>query len=229
MIKNLSIRIYNYEHQDDYKFYDGGISDLYLKNLNNIDTGVFKYINIYFTNSEHFKIIEEGSFLDVNVYFNFDSFEKLLNNFQKKKYILERLQNAFISLCDKFNWDKAEFINSFSKCISRKLNHEWRFKNKLFKSPNMKYYFELFCKVDISNFEIYEILYDSNKNEISRRICFKDKVHVFSIEKAYWDENSLFFYYKFKGPSKIFIVKIEDLMNNVQYYLTEEISLFFKK
>ena len=229
MIKNLSIRVYNYEHNDKFQFYDGGISDMYLKNLNNIDTGVVKYINIYFTKVDHLKIIEDESFLDINVYFDFDFFEKLLNNFQKKKYIIEKIQDAFMSLCDKFNWEKSEFVNSFSICFSKNLNHEWRFKNKLFISPNKQYYFELLCKADISTFEIYEILYDSKKNELSSRICFKDKVHVFSIEKAYWDENSLFFYYKFKGPSKIFIAKIEDLVNNVQYNLTEDISLFFKK
>ncbi|EOG6896218.1 hypothetical protein ACLH3T_001569 [Flavobacterium psychrophilum] len=228
MIKSLNIRVYKDEDRSNFQFYDGGVADLYLKNLNKIDTGVIKYINIYFTKKDNLKIIEEGSFLDINVYFDFEHFEKLSDNYQKKKYILDSLQIALLNLCDKFEWECLEFINSASKCISQQLNYEWIFKNKLFQSPDKCYYFGLYCKIDISSFEIYEIVYNSKKNEIARRLCFKDKVPVFLIENAYWGENSLFFQYKFIGPSKIFTARVEDIINHVQCDLTEPTSLFFK-
>lgn len=229
MIKSLDIRVYEDEKRPSFQFYTGGVEDLYYKNLNKFDTGIVKHINVYFTYKNDLRLIQDGSFVDVDVYFDFVFFEELTNNFQKKRYILDRLQVACLSLSDKFNWESIVFKKTFDRCISENLKYEWKFKNKLFKSPNRKYYFELYSIVDIASFEIYEVLYDSKKNELFRRICFKDKVPIFLIEDAYWDENSLFFYYKFKGPSKIFIVKVEDLINNIQYNLTEETSLFFKK
>lgn len=228
MLKDIVIRVYPVDERPSFYFYTGGIDSLYSESIKKVNTGVFKYINIYFTSSKEKKCKEYPDLLNVDFYFDFNALEELKDNYSKKEYILVALHNAALVLCDTYKWDNKPFQEAYNYCFSRNLDYSWFFKNKLFVSPDKKYYFGLYHHVDMKIYEIYEILYDNSKNEIARRLCFKDETPIFSIEKASWGEVGGFFWYKFKGPTKIFNVNVHDILGNIGYDLNMSSSKFFK-
>ena len=133
-----------------------------------------------------------------------------------------------LRLCKIFSWDTLPFKSAFEKCKEKSLELNWFFKGKLFRSPDRKFFFGLLHVVDIALFELYQVVYDANKMEMARRLCFKDSVPVFTIAEAAWNQDSESFFYKFKGPAKVFQARVEDILNNVFISLDTSTSKFFK-
>ena len=233
LLKRTSIYLSEKADRPNFYFYTGGIEDLYFKNIGKVNIDRYNYINIFFSSekNEEGKVVTDANFLNYYTFFNFYEFEKLSNNFEKKKNLLNTFHQAMLKLCDLYNLNKEPFELSFEICIQKKLINEWLFENKLFKSPNHEYYMGLYYVHDLGSFEIYEVLYNKNKQELKRRRCFQNNVPVFSISWASWEGSNETFYYKFNGPAKVFECRIDDLLAGKEYDLSlcSNPSQFFKK
>jgi hypothetical protein len=211
----------------------GGATFHYFQNLKEINS-TFNYLNLFITDryEEDGKVNDSVlNFYDYYFYFDLLEFRDMPNNDEKKKYFIDKLHQLLLILCDKFNWDKLKFENAYKKCLENNFSCSWYFKNKLFKSPNRNYYFGLFHLINFDGYKVYEILFDNKKNEIYRRVCFFDYSSTFSISWASWENQNEFFYYKFSNISKMFVIKVSDLIENKEYNLPNlmNTSKFFRK
>lgn len=229
MLKELSIRVYRDEKRPTFQFYSGGIEQLYLLNLGKVNLGSLRIINVYFTNQDFGVVNKYDSIIDLNVTFDFFSYEKLASNFLKKQRILEVLHYGLVKLAGQLGWNTDCFKLSFQKCIESNLSYNWFFKGRLFRSPDRKYYFGLWHFVDVGEYEIWEVLYDENQKEINRRVCFKDRVCTFFIDYASWEGQNNEFFYRFNGPKKKFVAMVEDLIAGKEIDVTLGSSAFFKE
>ncbi len=229
MLKELYVRVYRDEKRPSFQFYTGGIEQLYLLNMGKVRLDLVEIINVYFTNQEYEIVNNYGSIINVNVPFDFIEFEGKESNFEKKRTILNTLHWGLNKLAMEFGWNASLFQTSYTKCIENNLSYSWFFKGKLFRSPDTKFYFGMFHSVDVGEYGIWEILFDKNKKEINRRLCFQDKVGVFFIDYASWEGQNENFFYRFNGPNKKFVACVADLIANNPIHVFKDSSAFFKE
>lgn len=216
-----------------------GIDMLYSSLLSKDYDYIAANINIFFTNdaTEFDRIETFRSTMSYYVFFDFYEFYQIPEDYLKRKFVLDKIQEAMLNICKKTNYDYEYFENIYQKCVQKNIQCRWFFDNKLFRSPNRDFYFGLESTINFSDYKIYEVLFDSQKNEVSRRLCFQDSASTFKIKWASWKENNDMFYYsfggnrsKFKtGPKKIFECKILDLLENKSYQLPNKVSEYFKR
>ncbi len=206
------------------------IEHLFVRQLKNVGISACKQVNIWLTSNRNEEGKKErfGSTIDYYLLFDHSVFEGLTDTYSKKKYLLDALLTGIIELCGTEDWDSQPFHDAYRRCIEVGLNNEWFFKNKLFKSPNKRYYFGLLNVCDIGSFEIFEVLFDQNKTELVRRRCFKDDSMAFNLISASWDSSSDFFVYKFDGPKKEFNVDIQQLLTGEKLILPKKVTDYFK-
>ncbi len=153
--------------------------------------------------------------------------------YEKKLFFLKFMHESMVELVMLQGRDIGPFELAYQKCLALPdLRVQWYYKRKLFISPDRQYYFGLFHIIDDDFFKVFEVVFDKKKNEIARRICFRDHVGVFSVGWASWEGNNEVFYYKFKGPSKLFECKVADVLEGKQYdeaVLSLPPTQFFKR
>lgn len=228
MLNSIKILIRIKKNDPFFQFYDGGVGLLYFRNVGKVDGGFVKLINIYFSGDDFSQVTTTSNSVNADCYFDFALLKTLADNKSKKQYILDTLHGEMLRLCKVFSWDPTPFVYSYNRCLEQSLELTWLFKGKLFRSPDRKLYFGLFHVVDIEVFEIFEVIYDSNKKEIARRLCFTDSIPVFRLNEAFWSKDSKSFYYKFKGPQKVFEARVEDIRNNLPVFVDKNTGKFFK-
>ena len=176
-----------------------------------------------------------GSTMNYYIFFNFHEFYQISEDYLKRKFVLDKIQEAMLNVCKKANYDYTHFESIYKQCIQKNIKCSWFFNNQLFRSPNRNFYFGLESTIDFSDYKIYEVLFDGKKNEIARRLCFQDSTSTFIIKWASWQANNEIFYYSFggnaskfqTGPKKIFECKIQDLLENESYQLPTKVSEYF--
>lgn len=229
-IKGINIYISRNSKQ---KFLESNncVDELYNRFLKNFVLQDFTYINLFLTDLEEESKKKEisGNCLGYYCLFDFSQFRKLTSNVLKKKMLTGLMHSALLELCSIYDFDSLPLKKSYQKCQELEFDNNYYFKNKIFRSPDRKNYVGLNIINDIGKYEIYEVLFDHQKNEKGRRLCFKDDMSVFRIESLKWEDNNLAFSYKFKGPQKIFKSSIEDVENRIECnYLNLDTSSFFK-
>jgi len=206
------------------------VSSLYLKQLGKFENQVCTYLKIYFTqNIEDDKRLDKvQNFYHYYKFFDYKEYAKLSDSYSKKALLTEYLNHAIIELCEVTEWEKDVFNETFLRCKKLDFRNEWLFKDKYFRSPDRKYYIGLYHIYDIDNFNIFEILLDDNKNEIGRRLSFRDNVAVFRIKDLYWSTDSQSFNYKFRTPNKIFNRNVHEIIDDEALDLPANTSEYFK-
>jgi hypothetical protein len=225
MIKEINILIYREDHTPGFQFFTGLIEKLYVVKLPKTNIGVRK-IDFYFTDFNDQKITNNE--LIINLVFDFEMFDSLENNHSKKKYILEAFHYALIAFCKENSFDFSPFTIAYENTLEEHLTYSWWTLAKNEPSPNKEYFINLYHKVDVKEYEIYEVLFGSDMKEICRRICFKDVLPIFKIEQLTWINESEYFY-KFHNASKLIQVSILSMLKNEKYNVEISTSLFFKK
>ncbi|NJO01477.1 MAG: hypothetical protein HC880_07125 [Bacteroidia bacterium] len=234
MILN-DIRVYfDRENKSTYETYPRSrcVSSMFLNFLGKLKNLDYRQINITITD----KKIKDGKTenlmkgcLDYYKYLDPNYFHTINDSYQKKKAELDIIYHVTLEVSEIYNWNKKLFEDAYNKCLEFGLECQWYFKNKLFRSPNRKYHFGLFNIDDVDNFSIYEVVFDKNKRELARRLCFQTTGVPFYIEWASWEGQNDLFYYKFNGPKKIFEVKVKDLLEGKSRLIFENTSEFFKE
>ncbi len=211
---------------------DGGVLMLYCNYFTQVDAN-FSWVILYLTDiaAEVGNKEEQQSYLSYYFYFNMASYKEMPNDYNKKKFFLDFIQTCLLQLCDLYHWDKQPFEVAYQKCLENNLQCDWFFKGKLFQSPNKQHYMGLFHSIDFDGYEVYEVLFDKNKQEITRRKCFYDSGCTFSVTWASWEKGNDIFYYKFSNISKVFEAKVTELFNQIPIDLPNPMntSKFFKK
>jgi hypothetical protein len=106
--------------------------------------------------------------VEVYEYFDFDKFNSL-GEYEKKKMILDTLQNALIRVATEFSWNTSGLVSAYNSCISRQLILQWYAeKEKYFLSPDRKYYARVWGSMDSDKVELFVIFYNKKKEEISK-------------------------------------------------------------
>lgn len=216
----------------------GGVDLLYSSFLGKKNDYNISQINIFFTSShlEIDKLEVFGKILNYYCLFDFNEFSTLKEDYLKRKIILDHIHRAVLNICQIENYDTNTFDDVYQKCLQKEIKCNWLFENKLFISPNKMYHIGLESRIDFADFEIHEVLFDADKNEISRRVCFKSPTSTFTIKWASWEKQNDVFYYSFNGnpkkfqvgPKKIFKCVITDLIAKKPYTLPKNVSEYFK-
>lgn len=229
IIKAINIGIIPNETQQRFESVQC-VSSLYLKQLGKFENGVCTYLEIYFTEKieDNGKLERVQNFCHYYKFFSYNDYIKLSDSYSKKALLTKYLNQAILELCDITEWEKDIFIETFARCQELDFKNEWFFKNKLFPSPDKQFYVGLYHVYDINKFEIYEVLFDKDKNEIARRVCFKDNIAIFRIDQLYWDKNSEIFNYKFKTPTKVFSTNVHEIIKGESLALPSNTSSYFK-
>jgi hypothetical protein len=205
------------------------VEDLFLRKLGKVDTSPFGRINIIATDT---KTNELGGLqtdvLDCFVYFNFEKFRLISSGFERKKEILNLILKALLYCCDMKSWNKDPFLDAYNQCLKENLQNEWWFKNKIFQSPNKKYYAGLYNIFDLDGYSVELVLLDKNKKQIIRKLVYKDRHISFELDWLKWEGNSESILFKFKPPKKVFEYKVQDLLDNLSIELPERIADIFK-
>jgi hypothetical protein len=232
-LKRITIRVSDTVKREVLNHSIHCVTQLYFRLLGKIDLPGCNYINIFLTEdrSEESKVKKFANFWEYYILFDFDKYNDIPNKYDKKLMTLNALHQALLRQTALYGWTEERFAKAYEECISRRLINEWFFKDKLFLSPNRKYYIGLYNVHDLGKHEVYEVLYDKNKTELTRRRCFHDDGLVFTIGWASWEKQSDVFYYTFRGPQKRFECVISELLKGKEYDLPEimNTSLFFKK
>ncbi len=209
------------------------VNHLYFSCLGKLNLPGCTYINIFLTEekNEDRKTEKFANFWEYYILFDFDKYNSLSTNYEKKLMMLNALHQALLNQANVYGWPQEGFIKAYEECIARKLVDDWFSMDKLFSSPNGQYYMGLYNVLDLGKHEIYEVLYDKNKTELKRRLCFHDDGLVFTIGWASWEKQNDVFYYQFRGPQKRFACVISELLGGKEYELPETMntSQFFKK
>jgi hypothetical protein len=239
ILKNIRVYISrNAKKRPTFQVNFGGVDILYNIHLEKNINFVSKHINIYLTNKKTELGIRNDvkNFTDVYEIFDFYEYEDLKDSYSKSKMVIDSIQRAIISCCEFHNINTDSFIKTYQRCYEESLTCKWFFNNKLFVSPDKTKRFGLEHMVDFEGFKIYEVLHNSQKEEITRRICFKSNTTTFTVKWASWQESNDIFYYSFgsspskfiAGPKKIFECNIEQLVMGIQKQLPTKVSDYFK-
>lgn len=217
-------------------FYEGYprsrcVNDMFSSMLGKFQNMDYRQINIKLTD----KKMKDGKIenlikgcLDYYQYLDPTYFNELSDKYQKKKAELDIIYHVTLKVSEMFGWNKKLFKDAYNKCLELGLECEWYFKDKLFRSPNHKYHFGLYHIDDVDFFSIYEILFDKQKQELARRLCFQTDKAPFYIQWASWQGQNDSFYYKFSGPEKVFEAKVADILEGIERVITNNTSQFFK-
>ena len=164
MVKEINVFVYREDHPAGFQFFTWMIEKMYLNEIpkNKID---IKKINIFFTNFK--SVNEEKNILTINSIFDFKKFNSLKSNHLKKKYIIESLHNSIIEYFKLKQYNFSSFIIAYEKVYENNLTYSWWTSARHKKSPNKKFYVNLYHFVDIKKYEIFEVLFDSEKQDLS--------------------------------------------------------------
>ncbi|MCP3927471.1 MAG: hypothetical protein GY705_00015 [Bacteroidetes bacterium] len=206
------------------------VPELYLRNLGVLNKSNCRYLNLFYSSkkNEDGKLMKVQNFWDYYTFFDFHLYENLHSKYDKKKIITEHLHESLLKISDLANWEKDTLKKAYKSCEELKYENERMFKNKIFQSPDKQFWIGMLHIHDIGEFEILEVLFDKDKNEIARRKCFQDNVAVFKVDQIKWSKDSKSFEYYFKGPNKIFKSVIKDLLVGKQHNLLDNTSNYFK-
>ena len=200
----------------------------FIRNLKGCKIPKVTQINIKLSMNKTKGTIEQfGSILDYYSILDFEQYKKQTENIDKKKFILNLIYQNLKDLFSEHEWDISKLTIAYEKCLEQSLQNNWYFKNKLFPSADRRYYFALQHCFDIDKYEIFEVIFNSAKSEIARRLAFVDTSNSFCINWASWESNDEFLY-KYDGPKKQFICKIKELIDGVEYSLPKRTSDYFK-
>lgn len=190
------------------------IARLYTDLLGKFKTEETKKLNIYcVTDLDKLNSVTKTAlgFTDVYVFIPLESYWKL-SNIEKKKVILEKINEGILQVANHYSWD-ISILNRVSKeVIDRNYVNEYSLKQKA--SPDRKHKAEIFCQHDIDFITISMIIRERKSNEIIKNeLLFKDRPNEFSFVQKLgdlkWISNSeITLTHKYKLRKK-WIVKLE--------------------
>lgn len=108
--------------------------------------------------------------------FNFDYFESL-NIVAKKRFLLDTLYDALMSLCDMKGWPKAPFYEAYEKVIRENFVNTYAIKRKL--SRNKKLSAELVCDHNENVFDCSLVIKSSDGKELLNEHLFSEEPDEF--------------------------------------------------
>lgn len=191
--------------------------------------GKVRYVNIFRChNAEHMFTRQDGNFLDLYRKFDFEEYWNIDSTFQKKKYKLDYIHESILVLCEQHGWDTNPFEECYKKVLEANIELSFYFKNKLFRSANRQYHFGLFIDIQVNEYSVFEVLFDSNKVETARRLCHRSAGYNQYLESAKWNPDNESFSYQFKRYDKIFTSHVKDILAGQKFRLADSNSKFYK-
>ncbi|QEY21663.1 hypothetical protein D0S48_13835 [Psychrobacillus sp. AK 1817] len=157
------------------------IAALYLDLLGNFKTEKTKKIMIRcVTDLAMHSIVPKTTegFTEVYVLLDFNCYREF-SNIEKKKVILEKINEGILLIANEFSWDISLFNRVSKEIIDRNYVNEFSLKQK--SSPDRKHKAEIFCQHDIDFITISMIIRERKSNEmIKSELLFKDRPHELS-------------------------------------------------
>lgn len=204
------------------------IEDFFIKRLGGLETEKIAKINIFFTETDEFRVVEDVfNIIDLYIFFNFNLFYIAKDNLLKKTIVANSIVDNLIKLSNRKGWDTNKIIEAYNEIKKENFNNVTVFKKKFFKGKDSRFFFKLISKFDINDYSVYLELYDSKKKLIGERIVFNYQKKNFEIESAYWSDLNTFSI-QFKGPKKVFKINIMSIINNEPFYVPEKLTDWFK-
>jgi hypothetical protein len=157
------------------------ITNLYLKCLGKYNAGIFKK---FIVRTAPEKAIDDTSIEDmvdviaVTIKFDFDSFFQLTEKYDKKKMLLNTLQEGIMTIAQNQHWEIDPLMDAYNCCINRGLENRWLRKDKYFLSTDKKYYAGVLCNYDLDKFEAVASFLNKEKQEIKQVKLFETEPHM---------------------------------------------------
>jgi hypothetical protein len=167
-----------------------------------------------------------GSKMKIDYYFDFYDFSRM-TAYEKKKVLINTIYKILSELYAYFNIADALLKLAYGSIIQKGLNFDWVYRDRLLRI-NKENYVSLNYFTDIDIYKVYEVLYDSNKNEIARRCVFMDHDQIFKISVFKKIDQSKFSY-SFNGPLKEFVSSIDLIKHGDSITDYVNTSQFFRK
>jgi hypothetical protein len=102
-------------------------------------------------------------FTEVSVELNIESYLNL-SNYEKKKMILEKIQDGVMLAASEYSWDRGIFNRVHARIQELNYENEYVWKRKL--SPSRKLSAEVFCEHDLDSFTATLIIKDNESGEM---------------------------------------------------------------
>jgi hypothetical protein len=127
--------------------------------------------------------------------FDFEEYFQLEEKYEKKKVLLDVLQDGLITLALKKGWNTDALLDAYNSCLKDDLECKWFAKNKYFQSPDRKHYAAVFCEYDIDKFEVSVVFYNKKKEKIHRVTLYSIEPNMAEpLGKMGWDKLNGEFY-----------------------------------
>lgn len=124
-------------------------------------------------------------FTEVYVLLDLESYWEL-SNIEKKKVILEKINEGILQVANHYSWDISIFNRVSKEVIDKNYVNEYSLKQKA--SPDRKHKAEIFCQHDIDFITISMIIREGKSNEIIKNeLLFKDRPNEFSFVQKLGD------------------------------------------
>jgi len=110
---------------------------------------------------------------EVGIEFDIDSYFTSKSNV-KKQIIFNTLTEGVLEIVQEENWDRAPFIDVFSRIENQGLQNHYRW-GKSVSNSNRSLKASIFCEHEVEVFNIFAIITDKNGNEISKKLMIVEK------------------------------------------------------
>ncbi|KAA2238597.1 hypothetical protein F0L74_20450 [Chitinophaga agrisoli] len=132
------------------QFNEGGaiwsMTALYLSCLGKYEAGSFKKVTIEISDNadrenqmeEMLNVIKISRVFDFSLYYDG-------NKFERKKMILDVLQQGLLYIENSKKWDENALKAAYECCLTKKLEHTWIRENKYILSPGRDHYGGVYC------------------------------------------------------------------------------------
>jgi hypothetical protein len=153
------------------------IQEMYWYQLRGITTKDVEKIGIKLGEDKPYRLISK--ILWRHHPFNFDKYFSL-NDFDRKKVILDTLHSELLEIADEHEIDKARLKAAYEYCLANNLENRWQLKDKYFRSPDRQHYGSVECHWQSDVFRAYGVISDKKKKETFRKLLFE--------VEAFWGE-----------------------------------------
>ncbi len=132
-------------------------------------------------------------FYTVQVKINTEEYFKL-DNFNRKKLLLEYLWEGINKIVDDEGWDITPFLNAYNSVKEANYINEYQLKKRYVYSPNKKYKAMIIYRHDVDGFDMRVQVLDKKSNILYEEVFLKDMFNPFStfnnLGSFHWLSNS---------------------------------------
>lgn len=210
---------FQHKHENEFNRESWCIPELYWSSLKKYDTGKVKKCVVRLDNDwgiDLNKITLQANVIQINLNFNFNTYYKCSIT-DKKMMQLKILHVGMIKIWEEMRWDVNVILDAYNYALKKDLKYEFLVSEKLKASPNRKHYINFWCEWDLDCCKLYWVLYNKQRNEISRELIIKKEAFlgefVYYIKYKWVDNKNVTIENKHRN-NEVFNIRLDKYLSN---------------